>query len=220
MSDKDTSHLTRRTFLRLSLAVPAPLALAAYGAGPLAQTLDGTLRGLDASSARAETLAPTPACDDGDAVTPAETEGPYYKRNTPERTSLLEPGTGGTRLLLSGRVLTRGCQPVAAALLDFWQADAAGAYDNAGYRFRGHQFTDAAGRYSLETVVPGLYPGRTRHIHVKVQAPNGPVLTTQLYFPGEARNATDRIFHNALLMAIDSTADGQVGAFEFVLNVA
>jgi protocatechuate 3,4-dioxygenase beta subunit len=125
----------------------------------------------------------------------------------------------GTRLTVSGRVLTRDCRPVAAALLDFWQADAAGAYVNAGYRLRGHQFTDEVGRYALETVVPGLYPGRTRHLHVKVQAPNQPALTTQLYFPREARNARDGLFHTALLMAIEDTADGQAGTFDFVLNL-
>ena len=219
MSQFRKPHLSRRAFLRLSLAVPAPLALASYGVGPLAQALGAGARRLAAPSARAATLAPTPACDDGDAVTPAETEGPYYKRSTPERTSLLEPGMAGTRLVVSGRVLARDCRPVPAALLDFWQADAAGAYDNAGYRLRGHQFADQDGRYYLETVVPGLYPGRTRHIHVKVQAPNQLVLTTQLYFPGEARNATDGLFRSALLLAIENTADGQLGAFDFVLNV-
>src|SRR5205085_9577000 len=139
MSQFRKPHLSRRAFLRLSLAVPAPLALASYGVGPLAQALGAGARRLAAPSARAATLAPTPACDDGDAVTPAETEGPYYKRSTPERTSLWEPGMAGTRLRLSGQVLTRDCRPVPAALLDFWQADAAGAYDNAGYRLRGHQ---------------------------------------------------------------------------------
>lgn len=219
MSNHPKTALSRRGFLRLSLVVPAPLALASYGVGSLTRALGGAdFPG--ATLARAETLAPTPACDDGEAVTPPETEGPYYRRDTPERASLLEPGMAGARLVLTGQVLTRSCQPVAAALLDFWQADAAGAYDNAGYRLRGHQFTDATGRYSLETVVPGLYPGRTRHIHVKVQAPNGPVLTTQLYFPGEVRNATDPIFHSALLLSLEGAADGQLGAFDFVLNQA
>ena len=69
---------------------------------------------------------------------------------------------------------------VARALLDVWHADDRGGYDTAGFRLRGHQFTDGSGRFELETIVPGLYPGRTRHIHVKVQAPNGPILTTQL----------------------------------------
>ena len=105
-------------------------------------------------------------------------------------------------------------------MLDFWQADDAGAYDNSGHRLRGHQFTDDAGRYRLETIVPGLYPGRTRHIHVKAQAPNGPVLTTQLYFPDEARNANDGIYNQRLLMAVQPAADGVEGEFTFVLTPA
>jgi protocatechuate 3,4-dioxygenase beta subunit len=122
-------------------------------------------------------------------------------------------------MVLTGYVVSRRCQPVARALLDFWQADAQGHYDNEGYRCRGHQFTDEAGHYRLETVVPGLYSGRTRHIHVKVQAPNRPILTTQLYFPGEPRNARDGIFNSALLMEIQDTAEGQVAAFNFILDI-
>jgi hypothetical protein len=61
--------------------------------------------------------------------------------------------------------------PAANALLDFWQANPNGAYDNTGYTLRGHQYTDANGYYTLTTIVPGIYPGRTEHIHVKVQAP-------------------------------------------------
>src|SRR6478672_2952964 len=157
----------------------------------------------DAASSRSNASAPanpqpattsgqlkaTPACGDADDVTPEQTEGPYFTRNSPERTSLLETGAGGTKLVLSGVVLDRGCKPIAKALVDFWQADDKGEYDNKGYKYRGHQFTDVDGRYTLETVIPGLYPGRTRHIHVKAQAPSKPVLTTQLYFPNEPGNA-------------------------------
>lgn len=169
---------------------------------------------------QAQALAPTPACDDGDDATPAQTEGPYYTPNTPQRTSLLETGMAGVKLVVSGQVLTTDCQLVARALLDFWQCDDAGEYDNAGYRLRGHQFADDQGRYSLETVVPGLYPGRTRHIHVKVQAPNQPVLTTQLYFPGEPSNDRDGIFNSALVMDVQDDAAGKVGAFNFVLSIS
>jgi protocatechuate 3,4-dioxygenase beta subunit len=169
---------------------------------------------------QAAALTPTPECgDDDDDPTPAQTEGPYYTPNTPERTSLLEADMTGTTLVLTGSVLTTGCAPVARALIDFWQADAEGQYDNVGFRLRGHQFTDDQGRYRLETVVPGLYPGRTRHIHVKVQAPNQPVLTTQLYFPGETRNASDNIYREELLMAVRDAADGQEADFDFVLEI-
>ncbi|WP_373365964.1 carbohydrate-binding protein, partial [Streptomyces fradiae] len=110
-------------------------------------------------------------------------------------------------------------QAIPGVLLDFWQADVNGAYDNTGYRFRGHQFTDAQGAFRLTTIVPGLYPGRTRHIHVKVQAPGHPVLTTQLYFPNEPRNATDSLFDPRLLMTVRDAGGAREAAFDFVLNV-
>ncbi|HZW02643.1 MAG TPA: hypothetical protein VFF68_01850, partial [Anaerolineaceae bacterium] len=113
---------------------------------------------------------------------------------------------------------TTDCQPVAGAWLDFWQTDAAGQYDNAGYRLRGHQLTDENGRFELETVLPGEYPGRTMHIHVKVQPPNGDVLTTQLFFPGAAGNQTDRIFAEELLVELTETADGLRGDFNFIVE--
>jgi protocatechuate 3,4-dioxygenase beta subunit len=110
---------------------------------------------------------------------------------------------------------------VARALLDFWHADDSGEYDNDGFRCRGHQYADSEGRYRLETIVPGLYPGRTRHIHVKVQAPHGPVLTTQLYFPSEPRNADDYLFRSDLLMAIRSAPHAPLtrdAKFNFVVR--
>jgi len=166
-------------------------------------------------------LQPTPACgDDDDDPTPAQTEGPYYTPNTPERNSLLEPDMPGTKLVVTGFVLSTACQPVAQALVDFWHCDDAGVYDNAGYRLRGHQFTDDQGRYYLETILPGVYPGRTRHIHVKVQAPNQPVLTTQMYFPNEPGNDTDGIFRPELLMDVQDVTDGKAASFNFVLSVA
>ena len=108
-------------------------------------------------------------------LTPAETEGPFYKAGSPETTTLIQDGMAGTPITITGQVLDPNGQPVANALLDFWQADANGNYDNTGYTLRGHQYTDANGSYTLTTIVPGLYTGRTEHIHVKVQAPNGPM---------------------------------------------
>jgi protocatechuate 3,4-dioxygenase beta subunit len=122
--------------------------------------------------------------------------------------------------VVSGQVLATDCLPVAGALIDFWHCDSEGVYDNVGYKLRGHQFADAEGRYTLETILPGVYPGRTRHIHVKVQGPNQPVLTTQLYFPDEPQNATDGIFHPDLVMAMQDGADGKLGSFNFVLELA
>jgi len=72
-----------------------------------------------------------PGCS-SNRVTPSVTEGPFYKAGSPQRTSLLEPGMPGTKLVITGQVFTRDCRPVPGAWLDFWQADAHGAYDNAG----------------------------------------------------------------------------------------
>lgn len=170
-----------------------------------------------APTAASQVAVPPPNCSNG--ITPSQTEGPYYKANTPERASLLPPGVGGSKIILTGYVLTRDCKPIAGAWLDFWQANDKGEYDNSGYMLRGHQFTDANGRYMLETIVPGLYPGRTRHIHVKVQAPNQPILTTQLYFPEEQHNNTDSIYNPKLLVTWQATPEGKIAFYSFVLNV-
>jgi protocatechuate 3,4-dioxygenase beta subunit len=166
-----------------------------------------------------QALAPTPECSDDDDATIEQTEGPYFTPNSPERASLRETGINGTALVVSGSVVSTTCQPIARALLDFWQCDNDGVYDNEGYTLRGHQFTADDGAYRLETILPGVYPGRTRHIHVKVQAPDQPVLTTQLYFPGESGNASDGIFNEALLMNVQDAADGKSATFTFVLQV-
>jgi protocatechuate 3,4-dioxygenase beta subunit len=168
--------------------------------------------------ASAQSLPLTPACGEKPAPTPAQTAGPFYTPDSPRRSSLVEPGASAERLVLAGFVLSPRCAPVANALLDFWHCDAQGDYDNRGFRYRGHLFADAQGRYRLETIVPGEYPGRTRHIHVKVQAPGGPVLTTQLYFPGEPRNRSDWIYRPELTMQV-SRKDGRRDArFDFVVT--
>jgi protocatechuate 3,4-dioxygenase beta subunit len=212
-----TSRLpSRRTFLRAALTIPAGAMLAACIA-PVITPAPGPSDAPAADSEGSEVLEPTLACGDDDEPTIAQTAGPYYTPNTPERASFLEDGITGTQLLLSGYVVTTGCTPVGRALVDFWHCDSAGAYDNTGYRLRGHQFTDEQGRYQLTSIVPGIYPGRTRHIHVKVQAPNGPVLTTQLYFPDVVENAGDGIFHPSLLVEASEDEEGMNALFTFVL---
>ena len=166
-----------------------------------------------------KTLLPTPPCDDHDGPTPSLEEGPFFAPRSPERGNLLEQNMAGTVVVLSGRVLNTNCQPVAGALLDWWQADNAGEYDNRGFRLRGHQYTDKLGNFQLETIVPGLYPGRTRHIHVKVQAPGQRVLTTQLFSTNEARNQRDRIFDPALLMNVRRKGDKELAKYTFVVSV-
>lgn len=152
--------------------------------------------------------APNEACN---GLTQTQTEGPYYRADTPERTSLLEEGMQGTRLILVGYVLDQNCQPLPNTWLDFWQADANGEYDNTGYRLRGHQFTDALGRYHLETILPGLYASRPiEHIHVKVRPEGGNEITSQLYFPEQSVEG--------LTITIEDRVDYLLGFFSFVVQ--
>jgi protocatechuate 3,4-dioxygenase beta subunit len=170
------------------------------------------------STLRPTALAATPSCSDDDEPTPANDEGPYFTPKSPERASLLESGLNGNTLIVSGTVLTASCRPIPGAILDFWQASAEGAYDNSGFKLRGHQFADKDGRFRLETVMPGLYPGRTRHIHVKAIVPGGVILTTQLYFPAESLNARDRLFNPGLVMDLADEGGLKAGRFDFVLK--
>ncbi len=213
---------SRRDFLKTLILLPASAFLAACARALGVET--ATSAPPTAAAAPTQTLAPaqtlpaTPACgDEDDEPTLAQTEGPFFTPNSPERTSLLEDGMQGVYMLVSGQVLGTDCQPISGVLLDFWHADAEGSYDNVGFRLRGHQFADSEGRYQLETIMPGLYTGRTRHFHVKVQRANGPVLTTQLYFPDEASNASDGIFDEQLLMTMLPADSGVHGRFNFVL---
>jgi protocatechuate 3,4-dioxygenase beta subunit len=189
--------IARRNFLVSAVATPIILASS----------------GLASSKARAA----TPSCDDG--ATPRQTAGPFYKPQSPRRNSLIDAGMEGNTLALTGRVLSTTCEPVAGAVLDFWHCDAGGNYDNRGFRFRGHQFTDAQGMFSLETLIPGIYPGRTRHMHVIAQAPDSQPLVTQLYFPGEKENDDDWIFDPVLMMHIETAGAQRNARFDFVLDL-
>ena len=207
-------ELTRKRLLELGVALPIPFVLAACGGGGSDEATPSTTAATSTQEG-ATTLAPTPACEDSDDPTTEQTEGPFFIPDSPERRSLRESGIDGTPFLLTGTVLATDCTPISRALLDFWHADDSGEYDNEGFKLRGHQFTDGNGAYRLETIVPGLYTGRTRHIHVKVQRSGGPVLTTQLYFPDEPDNEGDGIFDPALLMDIPEGGDAR---FDFVLS--
>jgi protocatechuate 3,4-dioxygenase beta subunit len=172
-------------------------------------------------------LATTPACRDEEEATPPLLAGPYFKPDSPMRRNLREVGVTGVRLTLRGRVFDRRCGPVSKALLDFWQCDRYGNYDRRGFRLRGHQYADGRGGYVLGTIVPNHYQRRTPHIHVKVQPPRGPVLTTQLFFPPQlhaygmdvgALNDRDQFIDERCLVRLGPLRSNQYSArFDFVV---
>jgi len=190
-----------------SSASPAPIASAAVST--------------PVSSAKAAATAASTALACASPAQPIVelTEGPYYKAGAPQRTTLLATGVSGTALVLTGYVVSRSCQPIANAKLDFWQADGSGNYDNSGYTLRGWQLTDANGAYRLETVIPGLYPGRTEHIHFKVTV-NGTTYTSQLFFPGVSQNEGDSIYSPQMLVKLNTSTSPATGTFTFVINIA
>ena len=207
MADSTLSAYSRRRFLQAVAVAAAPITLIARVQSMLA-------RGRETVN-----LEPTPAAGEKLGLTPEETAGPFFRPSSPLKTNFRESGITGSPVRLSGVILDRRARPIPGALLDFWHADAEGEYDLKGFRCRGHQFSDTTGRYTLETVMPGLYPGRTRHYHVRLQSAHGPVLTTQLYFPGEAQNASDSLFRPDLLLKIRATGSTRDATFNFVLEV-
>jgi protocatechuate 3,4-dioxygenase beta subunit len=151
-------------------------------------------------------------------------EGPFFKPSSPERANLVDPGMAGTRMSVRGRVFGEGCGVLlAGAILDFWQADSTGAYFDD--KLRGHQFAGSDGGYGLSTIIPGHYLNgsqyRPSHIHVKVQAPGYPLLTTQLYFEGDPYNDIDPFIKKSLIMKIlDAGGGAKMATFDFVLKKA
>jgi len=160
--------------------------------------------------------AATTACN-GFGLTPGQIGGTHFKAS-PVRHSVLEPGIRGTRITLSGYVLTSACRAVRGARVDFWQADESGVYDDTGVRLRSHQFTNDRGHYWLQTILPGPYANRTRHLHVTVRARGERTVTTMLYFPGVALNAHDPFIDRRLIVRLRIAKHQFLARFDFVLG--
>ena len=151
-----------------------------------------------ATAAATDTI---PAC----VVRPEQTEGPYFVDEHLNRSDIrIEPSDGsikpGVPLRLRFRVSqlgTKGCVPLAGAVVDVWHCDALGLYsdvkdqnvrfDTTGKKFlRGYQVTDEKGIAEFKTIYPGWYQGRTVHIHFKIRtdpgSTSGHEFTSQLYF--------------------------------------
>ncbi len=177
----------------------------------------------DEIGASVEGITPsTLQCTNG-AVTVAQPEGPFYTPETPRRRDIRDPNINSGVLIVAGRVLDARCQPIAGAVLDFWQTGHTGRYDNQGNGYRGHQYTDSKGRFELVTVRPQAYTAmsifRTPHIHAKVQGRSTALLTTQLYLPdAQDTNARDRGYDPGLVIQYTGQDGGaQRAVFDFVL---
>src|SRR5438105_2443468 len=122
----------------------------------------------------------------GGKLTPTtpDIEGPFYLPGAPELVDgVLYPDPD---LTIAGAVFdVRTGQQIVGAVLDFWQADVNGVYDEHGMKYRGKIVARKYGTYELRTRRPGDYAisdteFRCAHIHVKVTAAGFKPLTTQL----------------------------------------
>lgn len=164
--------------------------------------------GLVASKTQA---APAPACV---GATPAQTEGPFYPvTHQPDEDVDLtlvrghQQAAQGQVVFIHG-VVADNCQPIAGAMVEIWQACHSGKYNHPNdpntaaldpnFQYWGRAVTDAQGRYTFKTIIPGAYPAgagwvRPPHVHFKVTKLGYKDLTTQMYFAGQALNARDQI---------------------------
>ena len=160
-------------------------------------------------------------------ATPGQTSGPFYPLELPldddnDLTSVdgASVGATGDVMHVTGRILGIDGAPLEGARVELWQANAAGRYHHpmdsssrevdAGFQGFGHTMTAADGAYRFKTIRPGLYPGRTRHLHFAVRAADGRELVTQMYFADEPGNAKD-----GLLRRIEDPAQRQSVIVEF-----
>jgi catechol 1,2-dioxygenase len=158
--------------------------------------------------------------------------GPFYRADAPYQSVVAGPDEPGQRLLIRGRVLRSDCTtPLSGAIVDVWQADETGRYDNSHsrpepgvYRLRGQMVTNELGEYELHTILPGRYLNgptyRPRHIHYKVRAEGYSELTTQLYFRGDEYIPVDPWASRAeagRIVALSSEGGVPLGVFDVVM---
>jgi protocatechuate 3,4-dioxygenase beta subunit len=116
------------------------------------------------------------------------------------------------------------CGRIAGARVDLWHADARGTSDASGFRWRGHQVTDADGRYAFETIVPGASRAGAPRLNLRVEIPRDRLrqpgrsgtLMTALFFPADPRNGADPVYRPELLM---KTAPGSGKHAAYVFDV-
>lgn len=149
------------------------------------------------------------------AVTPTQTEGPFYpivdqidKDADLTRVEGRDETAQGEVIVVEGRVLDESGEPVEGALVDVWQANANGRYAHEAdpnpapldpnFQSWAKMVTDDEGRYRFRTIKPGAYKvadewSRPPHIHFKVARRGYRELTTQMYFAGDPLNDVDRL---------------------------
>jgi protocatechuate 3,4-dioxygenase, beta subunit len=174
-----------------------------------------------------------PAQSSGRVPSPAQTLGPFYPRNAAERPRATDADllavegdrvlSKGEPIFLAGHVVDRRGKAVPDAIVEIWQCDANAVYHHpAGgaeaerdpnFQGYGVDHTDGNGDFRFRTIRPVAYPGRTPHIHVRVQPASGRPFATQLYLPDDPGNSRDFLFsrldgdeQRALMLAFEPSS--------------
>jgi protocatechuate 3,4-dioxygenase alpha subunit len=182
-------------------------------------------------------------------ITPSATVGPFFLFGLIPSTyggqdvitnNLVTPDASGERIRIEGRVLDGDGAPIPDAMVEIWQADAAGRYahpadtralPNAAFRGFGRSATDEAGRYAFDTIKPGAVPGPNGNMqapHVAVNLFSRGVLkqmVSRIYFSDEAANASDPVLNlipsarrATLIARREERAGGAVYLLDFKLQ--
>ena len=205
---------SRRSFLSRSLA-----GLAVAGAGG-ALILKATAQ--PTPEARSDHDLP-----DEVKLTEANILGPFYRTKAPFRGKVSPPMSEGVTMAVAGRVWSFDTKrPLSNAVLDVWQADHHGRYDNDDrsnppapdvFVNRARVGVDETGFYEFETIHPGRYLNgpkyRPAHIHFRINAPGHRELVTQLYFEGDPEIEGDPFVRESLIVPLREMT-GPTGTFE------
>ena len=223
----------RRDFLRTGFwGLAASTGVLSLGADAAPTQPSGT----DHDQSPATVVVPDPEPPESFKATEDNILGPYFRSGAPYRAKITPPLEPGETLVVRGRVWSFASkQPLGAARLDVWQANAAGRYDNDDadqpprpgvFVNRARMVADETGYYEFETIKPGRYQigdnrWRPAHIHYKVAAPGHKTLVTQLYFDGDPYNTKDEFIKPSLIIKLETvkTRDSAflLGTFDIVL---
>ena len=184
--------------------------------------------------------------DSGLTITPQQTLGPFYPKDWTgdiDNDLVLVQGEAAKALghitHVSGKILDAAGEPIRNAQVEIWQCDANGIYRHPrdtswfskrerdpGFQSRGRMTTDTEGNYSFRTIRPVAYPGRTPHIHFKVEAPDMDQLVTQMYVEGDPGNERDGILNSlpereraSVVVRLEAADRLEQGALAGVFNI-
>jgi protocatechuate 3,4-dioxygenase beta subunit len=149
----------------------------------------------------------------------SELTGPVYGHNPigagdNDLTSQYPDPPQGERIIVAGRILDEDGRGVPNALIEMWQANAAGRYRHSrdnhpapldpNFLGAGRTITDEAGNYRFVTIRPGAYPWRNHHnawrpAHIHFSLFGSAFITrmvTQMYFPNDPLMALDPVLQS------------------------